>query len=135
MPETLEAKVTQKKALAFTLCLAFITVLAVFIFSNENRSPVIENPANEINPQNGNDVTAISELNAEVASLKKEILQLDETIAQQESENKNLREHVISLEKGLDQILNELDSLEKIEHIRLTVDRLRNQPEELSVYP
>ena len=77
--------------------------------------------------QTGN-ASDIALLNEEIAELKKQILQLEAKIEQAETENTQLKEKTRYWENAFDQLTNELRSLEKIEEIRLLVEKLRTEP-------
>ncbi len=127
-----KVKITLKKAFALTLCLAFIVVLCAISFLFEGgKSSVTENSINQVPAQQIQTVdntSDVSDLNMQITNLKTQVLELERTIAQKENENDNLKDQVRDLQSSLNQIISELDSFEQIEQIRLTVERLRNEP-------
>ena len=139
MRETVKAIITLKKTWAFMLCLAFLAISLGVVASNQTgNSSAPEYSTSQISPKQGEHIdnaTAVSDLKAQMADLKTEILQLEKTISQKEAENGNLKEQVNSLQCALRQIMSDLKNLEQVEQIRLLVERLRTEPPTSDVLP
>ena len=139
MRETVKAIVTLKKTWAVMLCLAFLTVsIGVVASTQSGNSSAPEYPPSQTSLKQGEHIdnaTDVSDLNAQIAALKTEVLRLEMTVSQKEAENGNLKEQVNSLQCTLHQIMSDLKSLEQVEQIRLLIERLRTEPPTSDVLP
>jgi peptidoglycan hydrolase CwlO-like protein len=132
--ETIKLSGTPKKALVAVFSSIFLVVLFVAVGL---RTTVMKEPVSRVLSEQSveQDVSEVTNQTAQVASLKKEILELQAMLVQKESENAHLKKEVCDFQGALNRVLADLKAIQANEQIQLVVERLRTEPPTSALIP
>ncbi len=111
------------------ICVSLLVVSFAVITLNRYSTPESVNQVLVIEQSDGNENSSMVEnLTAQIATLKREILNLETALSAKQNENEELKGEVRELRDSLDQIVSELKAIQQNEQIMMLVERLRTEP-------